>query len=195
MLCFSKVEWLYLITLNSGPRIGVEFKEQMLSCMEDMEVYWFCHGHTEMNGKRGHMLKPSRVACEAALWLKLKDLDSHIYFLSAVPFTISMFLQLITRSTIPFKQTTSSSFPSWSWCKVEMPNLWHCNHLHSNRLWNHKNKIMTTSLQDPAKGETRFYAGEALFQTQIALMTAGENTENYCWCRKRFPNLSYKCFY
>lgn len=39
---------------------------------------------------------------------------------------------------------------------------------------------MMTSLQDLAEGETRFYGGEALFQTQIALMTAGENTESYC---------------
>ena len=29
-----------------------------------------------------------------------------------------------------------------------MPNLWHCNHFHGNRLWRRKNKIMMTSLQD-----------------------------------------------
>lgn len=35
---------------------------------------------------------------------------------------------------------------------------------------------MMTSLQDQAEGETGFYAGEALFQTQIALMTVEKNT-------------------
>ena len=34
-----------------------------------------------------------------------------------------------------------------------------------------------TLLQDSAEEETRFYAGEALFHTQIALMTAEENTD------------------
>ena len=37
-----------------------------------------------------------------------------------------------------------------------------------------------TLLQDQAEEETGFYAGEALFQTQIASMTAEENTEYYC---------------
>ena len=45
-----------------------------------------------------------------------------------------------------------------------------------NRLWHRKNKSMMTSLQDQAEGETGFYAGEALFQTQIALMTVEKNT-------------------
>lgn len=92
-------------------------------------------------------------------------------------------------------RTTLSSFPPWSCCKVEMPNLWHCNDFHGNRLWHHKNKIMMTSLQDQTEGETKFCAGETLFQTQIAFMIAGENIENYCQYRKRPPNLSYKCLY
>lgn len=46
--------------------------------------------------------------------------------------------------------------------------------------WRRKHKSGMTSLQDPGEEETRFYAGEALFQTQIALMTAEENTDYYC---------------
>lgn len=37
--------------------------------------------------------------------------------------------------------------------------------------------MMMISRQDPAEGEAGFHAGEAPFQTQIALMTAGETQE------------------
>lgn len=74
-------------------------------------------------------------------------------------------------------QTTSSSFPPWSCRKVEMPDLWQCNHFHGNRLWPRKNKMMMTSRQDLAEGEAGFHAGVAPLQTQIALMTAGETWE------------------
>lgn len=160
-----------------------------------MEIHWFCHGHTVINGKRGHMLKPSLVACEAVLWFKWKDLDLYIHFFSPCAFCYFHALAANYQKHLYHSfQTTSTSFPPWCRCKVEMPNLWHCNHFHGNRLWHRKNKIMMTSLQDQTEGETEFYAGEAFFPTQTALMTAGENTENYCQCRKRPPNLSYKCF-
>lgn len=37
--------------------------------------------------------------------------------------------------------------------------------------------MMMTSRQDPAEGEAVFHAGVAPFQTQTALMTAGETRE------------------
>lgn len=77
--------------------------------MKGMTIRWFYHGHKVINGKRGHMLKPSWVAYEAVLWFKWKGLDpyNHFFFLNLpVHFTISMFFQLITRGTctIPFEQ-------------------------------------------------------------------------------------------
>lgn len=150
--------------------------------MEGMAVLWFCCGHTDINGKRGHMLKPSRIVCEGVSRLKWKDLDSYIHFLPPCAF-YCFYVPLANYQKYLYHslQTTSSSSPPWSCYKVEMPNLWQRNHFHGSRLWHRKNKIKTTSLQDQAEGEARFYAGEALFQTQMALMTAGENRENHCW--------------
>lgn len=88
--------------------------------MEDAEVHWLCHGHAETNGTRGHMLKSSRVTCKAVLWFKLRDLDSYPFSLPCEFYYFHIPPANYQKGLYHPLRTTSSSFPPWSCCKVEM---------------------------------------------------------------------------
>lgn len=54
--------------------------------------------------------------------------------------------------------------------------------------------MMMISRQDPAEGEARLHVGEASFQTQIAVPTAGE-TRGIMASAGGDPQASHKCSY
>lgn len=101
--------------------------------MKSTGFFFLCHRHTKLIGTGAKCQnlheKYQRQFCglNQGSW-------NHESILFPVCFSVSMFLQLITRAPVPFSWNSLTIFLPWSHCKVEMLNLWQCNHFHGYRL-------------------------------------------------------------